>query len=51
MARPLRIEYSGAFYHVYSRGLERRNIYKDKKDFETFLGIVAKVQKLAFCTF
>ena len=24
MARPLRIEYSGAFYHVINRGLTRR---------------------------
>ena len=27
MARPLRIEYKGAFYHITSRGNERRRIY------------------------
>jgi hypothetical protein len=37
MARPLRIEYSGAFYHVLNRGLERREIFRDKKDYEAFL--------------
>ncbi len=26
MARPLRIGYPGAFYHIYVRGLERRKI-------------------------
>lgn len=45
MARALRILYSGAFYHVYTRGLERREIFRDKKDFETFCSILAKVQK------
>jgi len=27
MARPLRIEYPGAFYHVTSRGIERRSTF------------------------
>jgi REP element-mobilizing transposase RayT len=37
MARPLRIEYAGAFYHVTSRGNERKVIFKSKKDREKFL--------------
>src|SRR3990172_3163013 len=37
MARPLRIEYPGAFYHVTSRGNERKEIYKSTKDREKFL--------------
>ncbi len=45
MARPLRIEYPGAFYHVYTRGLERREIFRDPKDYEKFLIILAAVQK------
>ncbi|OGX04343.1 MAG: hypothetical protein A3G87_04055 [Omnitrophica bacterium RIFCSPLOWO2_12_FULL_50_11] len=45
MARPLRIEYPGAFYHVYSRGLERREIFRDRCDFEKFLKILTEVQK------
>lgn len=37
MGRPLRIEYSGAFYHVTSRGNERRDIFKNNRDRERFL--------------
>ncbi|NVL90057.1 MAG: transposase [Desulfobacterales bacterium] len=36
MARPLRIEYEGAFYHVTARGNERRRIYYCKADYEKF---------------
>jgi len=32
MARPLRIEYEGALYHVMSRGIERRDIVSDDRD-------------------
>lgn len=37
MARPLRIIYPGAFYHVTSRGNERRDIYKSQRDRVKFL--------------
>ena len=37
MARPLRITYPGAFYHVTSRGNERKKIFKSKRDREKFL--------------
>ncbi len=37
MARPLRIQYSGAFYHVTSRGNERKAIFQTDKDRERFL--------------
>ncbi len=40
MARPLRIEYEGAFYHVLNRGLEQREIFRDSKDYEKFLSIL-----------
>jgi REP element-mobilizing transposase RayT len=36
MARPLRITYPGAFYHVTSRGNERKNVFKSKRDREKF---------------
>jgi putative transposase len=36
MARPIRIEYEGAFYHVTARGNERRKIFFSKKDYEKF---------------
>jgi len=45
MARPLRIEYDGALYHVTSRGNERKPIFKDDSDREIFLDILYKVNK------
>lgn len=38
MGRPLRISFPGAFYHVTSRGNERRSIYQTNRDFEKFIG-------------
>jgi hypothetical protein len=32
MARPLRIEYEGAYYHVTSRGNERKAVFREEKD-------------------
>ena len=37
MARPLRIEYAGAFYHVMSRGNERKAVFREEADYELFL--------------
>ncbi|RII28432.1 MAG: hypothetical protein CXR31_00675 [Geobacter sp.] len=37
MARPLRIEYPGAFYHVTARGNEQKDIFKSKREREKFL--------------
>ena len=37
MARPLRITYPGAFYHITSRGNEQKAVFKSKKDREKFL--------------
>ncbi len=36
MARPLRIEYNHAFYHVISRGNERKAIFRNPSDYELF---------------
>ncbi|HXH37108.1 MAG TPA: addiction module toxin RelE, partial [Thermoanaerobaculia bacterium] len=38
MARPLRIEFPGALYHVTSRGNERRSIFRSDRDRKAFLG-------------
>jgi len=43
MARPLRIEYAGAIYHVTSRGDRREAIYLDDKDREMWLEIFGSV--------
>jgi putative transposase len=45
MARPLRIEYSGAVYHVTGRGNEKKPIFKDDSDRETFLQTLSQVNK------
>lgn len=37
MARPLRITFPGAFYHVTSRGNEQKAVFKSKRDREKFL--------------
>ena len=37
MARPLRITYPGAFYHITSRGNERKEIFKSRADKDKFL--------------
>lgn len=37
MTRPLRIQYPGAYYHVTSRGNERKNIFKKVGDRKQFL--------------
>ena len=42
MARPLRIEQAGAWYHVTGRGLERRHIFADAKDRSHWVGLLAQ---------
>jgi REP element-mobilizing transposase RayT len=37
MSRSLRIEYAGAFYHVTSRGNERKAVFRTHRDREKFL--------------
>ncbi|MHB8766296.1 MAG: transposase [Deferrisomatales bacterium] len=41
MARGLRIEYEGAFYHVTSRGNERKAVFRGDRDRERFLSYLA----------
>lgn len=43
MARSIRIEFSGALYHVTSRGNRRDDIYEDDQDRDAFLGILEQV--------
>lgn len=43
MSRPLRLEYSGALYHITSRGDRRENIYEDGEDRVGFLTILSQV--------
>jgi REP element-mobilizing transposase RayT len=43
MARPLRLEFPGALWHVTSRGNERRAIVRDDHDRRRFLTMLARV--------
>jgi REP element-mobilizing transposase RayT len=43
MARPLRLEYAGALYHVTSRGDRRENIYRDDEDRGEWLAVLSQV--------
>ncbi len=43
MARPVRIEYSGAYYYVSSKGIKGNPIFNDIKDRQEFLTILQEV--------
>ncbi len=47
MARPLRIEYPGAYYHVMNRGLVYSDIFLDDNDRQRFLLLIGKEVKSA----
>ena len=54
MARPLRIEFAGALYHVTARGNERRDIFFTDDDRSQFLDTLEEVREIqlalhAFC--
>ena len=44
MARPLRIEYEGAFYHVTARGNERKEIFFAGQDYSKFKEYLRETQ-------
>ena len=45
MARPWRIEYEGAYYHVFSRGNEGRKIFYDDEDRQLFLNTLGEMSE------
>jgi putative transposase len=55
MARPLRITYPGAVYHVMNRGAARQAVFSDAADYERFLQLLGDsharwgVEILAYC--
>ena len=55
MARPLRIEYAGAIYHVMNRGDRREAVFRDERDYQRFLETLGEAcaktgwQVHAFC--
>ena len=46
MARPLRIAYPGAYYHVMNRGLSRRDVFLEDKGRERFLDLLSEIARL-----
>jgi len=55
MARPLRIEYPGAVYHVMNRGSSRQKVFVERRDYEAFLHTIGelhhrwRVEIFAYC--
>lgn len=45
MARPLRIQIAGGWYHITSRGQRRQRIYCDRRDREEFLARLAEASR------
>jgi len=43
MARPVRIEYPGAYYYISSKGVDGKSIFNDVKDRQEFLHILQEV--------
>jgi REP element-mobilizing transposase RayT len=43
MARPIRLEFPGALYHVTARGNARQDIYLDNEDRRIFLDVLSRV--------
>ena len=43
MARPLRVERTGGWYHVTARGNERKVIYRDDSDHRHFLALLEEM--------
>jgi putative transposase len=44
VARPLRIQYPGAFYHITARGNEQKKIFLTKSDYAKFKGYLKEAQ-------
>ena len=42
MARPWRIQYSGAIYHIMSRGVDQGEIFLNSDDYTRFLSYLEK---------
>ena len=45
MARPFRMEYPGAVYHVTSRGNEKKPVFRDDRDRQNFLNTLRHANK------
>ena len=46
MARPIRIEQAGGWYHLTARGNERHPIYRDNRDCQHFCELLGEMVSL-----
>jgi len=46
MSRPLRIEYSGAWYHVMNRGRRGEDIFSDSGDYQLFIALLQETSAM-----
>lgn len=46
MARPLRIEYAGAWYHVMNRGRRKETIFFDESDYKIFVEVLKEAVEM-----
>lgn len=46
MSRPLRIEYSGAWYHIMNRGRRGEKVFSDGRDYEAFLVLLQETAEI-----
>jgi REP element-mobilizing transposase RayT len=46
MARPLRIEYPGAWYHVMNRGRRTEKIFRDRQDYQMFIKLLEETSEM-----
>ena len=46
MSRPLRIEYTGAWYHIVNRGRRGDNVFEGKEDCEIFVALLKEAAEL-----
>ena len=42
MARPLRVQYEGAFYHVMNRGNIRQPIFRSSEHYKVFINLLVE---------
>ncbi len=48
MARPLRIEFDGAYYHILSRGNNKSEIFREEEDCRDFLDLLDQMNDRFF---
>jgi len=46
MARPVRVNVEGGWYHVTARGIERRAIFEDGRDHKHFLELLSALSAI-----